>query len=307
MIATLTLNPTIDGAAQAEIVKPLHKIRTVDEHYYPGGGGINVARVVNEVGGRSFALYLAGGATGRVLQDLLKQAKVRAERFAIPGPTRISHSVYERSTNLEYRFVPEGPEVSESDCQPLLSALHRLDCDYLVASGSLPRGLRTDIYAVIGAICRRKGIKFVLDSSGEALRHGLAGSVHLMKPSIGELETLAGRKLETEGAREAAARRIIEDNGIDLLALTLGRDGAMLVTPEQTIVRRAPKIEAQSAVGAGDSFIAAMTVRLEAGDRADRAFLYGMAAGAATALTPGTSLCKRSDVERLYLELLDGE
>ena len=292
MIATLTLNPTIDGAAQAEVVKPMHKIRTFDEHYYPGGGGLNVARVINELGGQSYALYLAGGATGGVLQELVKQASVR-----------ISHAIYERSTNLEFRFVPQGPEVSESDCAVVLRALQTLDCKYLVASGSLPRGLRSDIYAVVGAICQRRGIKLVLDSSGDALRHGIGGGVHLAKPSLGELETLVGRRLATAAEQETAAQAIVRDHGLDMLALTLGRDGAMLVTPESTVMHAAPKINAQSAVGAGDSFLAAMTVRLAAGDAPEAAFLYGMAAGAATALTPGTSLCKRSDVERLYAEL----
>jgi len=307
MIATLTLNPAIDGSAQAEKVVPVHKMRTVEEQYYPGGGGINVARVIKELGGGAFALYLGGGATGGVLQDLLSQNGVRAERFAIPGSTRISHTVYERSTGFEFRFVPEGPEVSERDCGALLQALRTLDCEYLVASGSIPRGLRSDIYAMIGAICRQQGIKLVLDTSGDALRQGLAGGVHLAKPSLDELESLVGQQLPTPEAQEAAARKIMYEQGIELLALTRGTGGAMLVTGERTFDRAAPKIRAKSAVGAGDSFLAAMTLRLAAGHTPEAAFLYGMAAGAATALTPGTALCERADVERLYEELRLGK
>jgi len=303
MIATLTLNPAIDGSAQAEKVVPVHKIRTVDEQYFPGGGGINVSRVIKELGGGAFALYLGGGATGGVLQDLLRQNRVRAERFAIPGSTRISHTVYERSTELEFRFVPEGPEVSERDCGPLLQALRTLDCEYLVASGSIPRGLRTDIYAKIGAICRQQGIKLVLDSSGDALRQGLGSGVYLAKPSLGELETLVGKELPTPEAQEEAARELMHEDGIEMLAVTRGAHGAMLVTDERTFQRAAPKIRAKSAVGSGDSFLAAMTLRLASGHTPEAAFLYGMAAGAATALTPGTALCNRADVERLYAEL----
>jgi len=304
MIATLTLNPAIDGAAQAEKVMPVHKIRTFGEHYYPGGGGINVARVIQELGGEAFALYLAGGATGGVLQELLEQNSVRAERFAIPGSTRISHAIYERSTELEFRFVPEGPEVSEADCEPLLQALRALDCEYLVASGSLPRGLRTDFYATIGAICRQQGIKLVLDSSGDALRQGLESGVYLAKPSLGELETLVGRQLPTPEAQEEAARELMHEDGIEMLAVTRGARGAMLVTDERTFERAAPKIRTKSAVGSGDSFLAAMTLRLASGHAPEAAFLYGMAAGAATALTPGTALCKRSDVDRIFTELV---
>lgn len=307
MIATLTLNPAIDSAAQAEKVMPVHKIRTFAEHYYPGGGGINVARVIKELGGVAFALYLGGGATGGVLQDLLKQDGVRAERFAITGSTRISHAIYERSTELEFRFVPEGPEVSEDECGALLQALHTLDCEYLVASGSLPRGLRSNIYATIGAICRQKGIKLVLDSSGDALRQGLVNGVHLVKPSLSELEAVVRQKLPTPKAQEMAARELMHQNGIDMIAVTRGAEGAMLVTGERTIQRAAPEINAKSAVGAGDSFLAAMTLRLAAGHTPEAAFLYGIAAGAATALTPGTGLCERGDVERLYAQLGSNE
>src|SRR5687768_6820594 len=106
-IVTLTLNPSVDGGAVAEVVQPIRKIRTSNERYDPGGGGINVARVVQELGGTAFAVYLSGGATGPVLDDLLVTARIPSRRIAIGGHTRISHVVYERSSGLEYRFVPE--------------------------------------------------------------------------------------------------------------------------------------------------------------------------------------------------------
>ena len=136
-IVTLTLNPSIDGSAQAETVRPILKVRTVDERYDPGGGGINVARVVRELGGSTLALYLAGGATGAVLDDLLAAAAIPQRRFPITNHTRISHAVFEWSSGLEYRFVPEGPVVAEAEWRACLAALDKIDCDYLVASGSL--------------------------------------------------------------------------------------------------------------------------------------------------------------------------
>jgi len=148
-IVTLTLNPSVDGAAEADVVRPVRKIRTSNERYDPGGGGINVARVVRELGGSPLAIYLAGGVTGGVLDDLLDVAAVARRRVSIQDHTRVSHAVYERSSGQEYRFVPAGPLVQESEWRAFLASIEDLDCDYLVASGSLPRGAPEDLYATV--------------------------------------------------------------------------------------------------------------------------------------------------------------
>lgn len=302
-IVTLTLNPSIDGSAQAETVRPINKVRTVDERYDPGGGGINVARVVRELGGPTLALYLAGGATGAVFDDLLATAAIPRRRFAIADHTRISHAIFERSSGLEYRFVPDGPLVAEAEWRSCLAALDEVDCDYLVASGSLPRRVPANFYAMVREITRRKGIKLVLDTSGAALRAGIGDGVHLIKPSRGELEALVGRKLPLPAEQETAARDLVASGAAEIVALTLGRDGALLVTPGQSLRLTPPEVPVKSATGAGDSFVAAMTLGLAEGRSVEDAFAYGMAAGAAAVLTAGTGLCRREDVERLYQEI----
>ena len=141
-IVTLTLNPAIDGAAEAEEVRPIHKVRTWAERYDPGGGGINVARVIRELGDSTLALYLSGGATGPILDQLVQAAGIESRRIPIRGHTRVSHTVHERSTGLEYRFVPEGPALAADEWQGSLSALEGIDCDYLVAAAAFPVGFR---------------------------------------------------------------------------------------------------------------------------------------------------------------------
>lgn len=302
-IVTLTLNPSIDGSAEADMVRPVHKIRTSDERYDPGGGGINVARVIRELGGPVLAMYLAGGATGGVLDDLLDTALIAHRRVPIADHTRISHAVFERSSGEEYRFVPAGPLVMEWEWRAILEALEDIDCEYLVASGSLPRAVPDDFYETVAALAHRKGIRLVLDTSGSALRAGLVRGVHLVKPSLGELEALVGRRLADGAAQEAAARELIDAGSAKMVALTLGRDGALLVTAQAALRQPALDVVAKSAVGAGDSFVAAMTLALAQGRDEQDAFAYGMAAGAAAVLSPGTGLCRREDVERLYGEL----
>ena len=137
-IATLTVNPAVDVAADAAEVRPVHKIRTFGERYDPGGGGINVARVVHELGGDTLALFAAGGVTGQFVEEMLSQAGVLTNRIPIRGPTRISLTVREQASGSEYRFVPQGPRLDAAECARILDALGAIEADWLVASGSLP-------------------------------------------------------------------------------------------------------------------------------------------------------------------------
>jgi 6-phosphofructokinase 2 len=111
-VVTLTLNPAIDAACVADEVVPMRKVRTRDERYDPGGGGLNVARVIRELGGEAVAFYLAGGITGQALEGLVERGGIAAVRVPIQDLTRVSHTVFETSTGQEFRFTPEGPLVT---------------------------------------------------------------------------------------------------------------------------------------------------------------------------------------------------
>ena len=303
-IITLTLNPTIDGSASAEVIKPLRKIRTTDERYHPGGGGINVARVVKELGSETLAIYLGGGATGAILDDLLQKVGIASKHVPIKGYTRIAHTVFERSSGQEYRFVPEGPEVSADEWEACLATLEILDFDYVVASGTLPRGLAVNAYQRVSEIAARKNARFILDTSGAALRDTLDHGVFMIKPNLGELEELVGRSLPDTNAQVAAGRDLIARNAAEIVAVTLGADGALLVSYDEVWRAVTPLVEARSAVGAGDSFVGAITLAIAQGRPLDAALAYGVAAGTAAVLSPGVELSRAEDVERLYAELL---
>lgn len=299
-IATLTLNPTIDTAYEVERVFPTHKMRTRKEHYDPGGGGINVARVFVRLGGNARCYYLSGGATGVALDGLLDLHQLVRTRIPIAGPTRVSASLFDRESGKEYRVVPQGPTIAPEEWQACLDRLAEAQCDYLVASGSLPPGMPDDFYARVAADAAGRGIKVVLDSSGTGLREGIAGGhVHLIKPSLGELRQLSGLALETDAAIAEAAMGIVHAGQADLVAVTMGLEGALLASADGTIRLPALPVVAQSAVGAGDCFVAGMVYALATGHTAGEAFRFGIAAGSAAVLTPGTDLARPEDIERL--------
>jgi 6-phosphofructokinase 2 len=301
-IVTVSLNPAIDSFASAEAIRPLRKIRTVDEHYHAGGGGIIVARAIRALGRDAQCLYLAGGATGQLLEELLAQAKIPARRIAIVGATRIAHTVFEQVSGMEYRFTPEGPEVSPAEVDACIAALDALDFEILVLTGSLPRELPASSYTPFIDLAQRKSARVVLDTSGPALRATLDRGVFLVKPSLGELETLMGRTLPDAGAQQAAARELIDAGNAGIVAVSLGRDGAMIVSKDGSWRCAAPAVVARSALGAGDSFVAALTIAIVEGRSLDNALRYAVAAGAAAVMAADNRGLRLADVERHYAE-----
>ncbi|PZF75917.1 1-phosphofructokinase family hexose kinase [Aestuariivirga litoralis] len=299
-ILTITLNPTIDVFGEAEKVRPTHKVRLKDTSFEPGGGGINVARVIAALGGEVEALALSGWEMGAFLGRLLKDEGIPWTPIAMEGETRVALMVHDQSTGLEYRFLPEGPEVHAHEIDACAEAILRKKEGYVVASGSLPRGAPADSYVRLAKAAAANGLPFVLDSSGAALKAALQhGGIHLVKPSLSELESLAGHELDAPGI-EAAARAIITAGQARMVAVTLGADGAVLATPDRVLRLPAMAVEVRSAVGAGDSFLGAMVWALSQGWDIEQAFLLGMAAGAAATGNPGTSLCRKEDVFSLF-------
>lgn len=299
-IATLTMNPTIDVAYEVDRVFPTHKIRTTREYYNPGGGGINVARVFVRLGGNARCIYLSGGATGVALDGLIDLHQLVRTRVPIEGHTRIAMDTLETSTGQEYRFTPAGPTVTDQEWCACLAMLDHVDCEWLVASGSLPPGVPDDFYGQVSQRMAARGIRMVLDTSGEALRQGLfKGGIALVKPSRGELEALVGHALASIESVAEAAMGIIESGQAEIVATTLGHEGAVLAHREGTIYAPALPIKAASAVGAGDSFVAAMVYALATGSSAEEAFRHGVAAGSAAVLRAGTDLARAEDIARL--------
>ena len=301
-IVTLTINPALDKSTQVEKIEPEHKLRCAAPVFEPGGGGINVSRGIRNLGGDSLAYYLSGGATGQVLQQLLDDEGITHMPIPSVKWTRENFSVVETSTDKQYRFGMPGSVIPEYEWQYSLIKLEKTfpKPEYIVASGSLPRGVPNDFYARVATIAKKIGAKLILDTSGEALKQAAGIGVYLLKPNLNELAMLAGKEEIQDGEIEQFGKQLLANGMCEVMVVSMGGQGAMLITKDQVEQVPAPKVKARSTVGAGDSMVAGLVYKLSLGWSLSDSVKYGVAAGAAAVMSPGSELCKREDVEDLF-------
>jgi 6-phosphofructokinase 2 len=300
-IVALTLNPSIDISTSVERLIPLAKLRCADPRVYPGGGGVNVARVAVRLGADVKLIYPVGGATGQLLRRLIEAEAIPNLAVELFDETREDFTVLETSTGEEYRFVLPGPRLAEEEWRKCLYAVEAVKSQaaFVVASGSLPPGVPPDFYARVVRVAKSGGAQPVLDTSGEALTAALEEGVFLVKPNLREFQEAMSLSGENIGELLASARELIGSGRAEVVALTLGDEGSLLITRDAAWKALAPQVKTVSAVGAGDSFLGAVIAVLAAGGSMQQALAQGVAAGTAAVLTPGTALCERKDVERL--------
>lgn len=305
-ILTITLNPALDVGFEVERMVVESKLRASAVTRHPGGGGINVARVATRLAGDVEGVWLGGGGNADTLAALLEEEHVRHHQVRIRDELRLSIHVEERATGAMYRFVLPGAATGEAEVDALAAYIASArDVQLVVLSGSLPPSVAVDTYAQLARGC--SGVRVVLDTSGEPLARGLAGHVFLAKPNRNELGRMLGRQLGSVGDVVAAARELIDAGRVEVLAVSLADEGLVLVTADGAQHLRAPPVEMVSAVGAGDSTVAGIVVGLARGESLVDAARLGVAAGTAAVLTPGSDLCRREDVERLYPDVRSAE
>lgn len=301
-IATLTLNPAMDLSTAIVQVEPTRKLRCSLPRYDPGGGGINVARVIATLGGDAVAVYPAGGPLGDMLQRMLAALGLAQICVPIAGYTRESFTVDETRTGRQYRFVLPGPNLAPDEQRACLDAIARLDppAAFVVLSGSFPPGVAMTFFDEVAALAQRLGARLVVDCSGEVLRFAASrGGIYLLKPSLNELISLVGQ-VESEAEQEAAVRSLIERGVAEIVVLSLGGEGALLGSRAGIERFRALDVPVRSVVGAGDTMVGAIVLALSRGWSLHDAVRYGIAAGSATIMRPGTELCRAEDVKRLF-------
>ena len=304
-ILTLTLNPALDVLTTIDTVSDTHKMRCGPTLKHPGGGGVNVARVLHRLGANCVAVYLAGGVTGERHHQLMRAEKVRCHVMPMAEETRESFSVHELSSGHDFRFVLPGPQVSAAEYEACFDHVaQHLPKHMLVISGGLAPGIPNDFYARLSALAKQHGVRVVLDTNGPALTEALKVGVYVFKPSLRELRDLTGQDLPDLDSQVAAAQQLIHSGQAEIVAVSLGAEGALVVSATEQWRARSVNVEVKTTIGAGDSFVAGMVWSLARGDSLVKAFQYGMASGAAALLAPGTSLSQAADVHYLLPQVV---
>ena len=299
MIATLTLNPALDKSTLTERLVPEQKLRCEALQMDAGGGGINVSKGIAKLGGQSTAVFPAGGHNGRLLRELLEQAGVPTHPLEVPGDTRENLSVTETATNLQYRFTMSGLQITEQQADACLDIVRTLRPRHLVASGSLPPGLPETYYEKVAAFAKTIDARFILDTSGAALQAAADEGLYLLKPNLGELSALVGAEHLEMNQVDDAALSIIHQGKCEVVVVSLGPQGALLVSREGFEHIPAPMVKKQSTVGAGDSMVAGMVWALSTGKGFREMAQWGVACGSAATMNRGTQLFDAADAKRL--------
>ena len=305
-IVTLTMNPALDESTSVAYVLPDRKLRCQAPTYEPGGGGINVARAIRKLGGDALACFPVAGPAGELLKRLLEAEGVPQRPVPIAGWTRENLNVLEEVSGRQFRFCMPGPTLEETEWPVFLDWLRQLQPPpaFVVASGSLPPGVPDDFYARVAAVARDRGSRLVLDTSGVPLARAVDQGVHLLKPSLHEFQALLGEPEVDESRLATLGATVVKRGWCDILVLSLGAGGALWVTGSEWERLAAPAVPIKSSVGAGDSMVAGIVLSLARGRPLREAVRFGVAAGAAAVMNPGTALCRREDVERLYPQVM---
>ncbi len=300
-IITITFSPCIDKSTSVHSLIPEKKLSCKVPKMEAGGGGINVARAIKKLGGEAIAIFPSGGYTGHFFNHLLEKENIASVIIETSNETRENIIVLDDSTNNQYRFGMPGTKLSEHEWKQCLAAVESInDVEFIVASGSLPPGVPLDIYAQLAKIAKSKKAKFVVDTSGEALKYAADEGVYLLKPNLGELSSMAGKhELQPEEIKDIATG-MIANGSCEVMLVSMGAAGAMFVTHNIAEIISSPPVIKKSTVGAGDSMVAGIVYYLSIGKSLEEAAHYGVACGSAATMNPGTALCSREDADRLY-------
>lgn len=301
-IYTLTLAPSLDSATLTAQIYPEGKLRCTAPVFEPGGGGINVARAITHLGGKATAIFPAGGATGEHLTALLADENVPTQSVDTQDWTRQNLHVHVEASGEQYRFVMPGAALSADEFRKLEEKVLAIESGaLLVLSGSLPPGVQLEAWVQLIKAAQQQGIRCIIDSSGDALTAALEiGNIELVKPNQKELSALVNRPLTQPDDVRKAAQELVNSGKVRRVVVSLGPQGALGVDGSECVHVVPPPMKSQSTVGAGDSMVGAMTLKLAEGASLTEMVRFGVAAGSAATINQGTRLCGHEDTQKIY-------
>ena len=303
LILTLTLNPAIDKSTVTDLIQPESKQRCSYVLNEPGGGGINVSKALKKLRAESIALFPAGGHNGEKLKSLLAAEEIPFHSIDSSVETRENWVVLESNTNHQFRFTFPGKPIEESVFKNLIDDIRSFSPTYVIASGSLPPGLPAHFYGLIVKTANSVGAKCIVDTSGPALQALKGKHAFLIKPNIGELCKMLNVDSLQNNEVHDAAQQAVRDGFAELIAVSMGPEGAWLVTADEKHFAAAPAVKKKSTVGAGDSMVAGITYMLQEQQPLQQVINFGVACGSAATMNEGTQLFKIEDVHKLYEQI----
>ena len=302
MIVTVTLNPALDKSTETDKLIPEKKLRCSEMIVEAGGGGINVSKALKKLGGESLAIFPSGGKNGETLEQTLRDLQINFKSVPVKSNTRENLVVRETNTNSQFRFVLPGATLSAADADACIRVLKscKPTPTIIVASGSLPPGIDEDFYARLAGVARESGAKYIVDTSGHPLQLAAEKGVYLLKPNLHELSNLVGQENLDIMDVDDAAMEVIRKGQCEVIVVSLGATGALLVTKSGYEHIPAPNVKKKSTVGAGDSAVAGMVWMLSQGKTLREVVRFGVACGSAATMNAGSQLFKKEDAHRLF-------
>ena len=309
MIATVTLNPALDKSVYVDRLHPNDANRILRIEVDAGGKGVNASRVLKELGSETTALGFIGGRSGSFIEHVLKKEGIPTDFIEVKAETRTNISIQELTGSPPTMLNEPGPTIAEEEYDKLFDKVRKIaqQSDFVIFGGSLPPGVPKDIYQLLVKVARDSGSKAILDSDGDPMRQGMKSLPYMIKPNREEVERLVNLKVKNVGEAMRAAN-ILAGTGVKLVVISMGAEGAVAGTTEEVWHARPPQVTAVSTIGSGDSMVAGIAHILSKGGSLGEALKWGTAAGAATAMTDGTEICKQGQVldllEKVRLERL---
>lgn len=306
LIYTVTLNPALDKTVEIEnfTVNAVNRITSVRTD--PGGKGINVSKVIDKLGYKSIATGILAGDTGRTILSAIESIGLASYFHFVKGETRTNLKVIDPVAHTNTDINEPGIKVTEEHLNKLLNELLEMvkEDDCVVISGSVPKGSPPDTYYTWTKAFLEKGAKVFLDADGELLKEALKASPYLIKPNNFELSALIGKELKTVKELEEAARNLLVEYGIEKIVVSLGQDGLLYVSKEETIHAEGLKVPVGSTVGAGDSVVAALVVAKTTGMSLEETVCLASATGAANVMCSGSQAAEYEVIEKLIPQVI---
>lgn len=300
MISTVTLNPAIDKTIHISKLAPNDTNRVIDIEVDAGGKGINCSRMLQRLGAETMALAFLGGDTGDYIKLVLDKAKIDLDFVTTERPTRTCIAIEEATDVPPTTFNERGGPIEHRELVEMIERVKDLarKSKYIVFGGSIPTGVNQDVYKVLLDIAQAGGAKTVLDADGEALIQGLKAKPFMIKPNRDEAERILGVEFGSfaDVARGALS---LSEQGIKLVVISLGNQGAIACYENTIYHALPPKVKAVSTIGSGDSFIAGLLYAIDNGQSIEDALKVACAAGAATAMSDGTDIGQKENVDKL--------